>query len=219
MPVPNAEPLPVLDALHSTPARRYLSAEPVSDDVVWAILDAAVRGPSGGNQQSWGWVVVTDPAIKQQVAGWYREGWSKAYGHRREQILAAAPPASAGLSRRSFLGAEHLAQHIEEAPVWIFPVLRNGAGASNPRLGASIYGAVQQLILAARAFGVGTSLTLLYAGHEDELRGVLGLPDDALTMGLLPLGYPAQGRWAQPKRRPVEEVVHWNRWGTTRHRS
>jgi len=186
---------------------------------VWAILDAAVRGPSGGNQQSWGWVVVTDPAIKYQVAEWYREGWSKAYGHRREQILAAAPPASAGLSRRSFLGAEHLAQHIEEAPVWIFPVLRNGAGASNPRLGASIYGAVQQLILAARAFGVGTSLTLLYAGHEDELRGLLGLPDDALTMGLVPLGYPAQGRWAQPKRRPVEEVVHWNRWGTTRHRS
>ena len=85
--------------------------------------------------------------------------------------------------------------------------------------GASIYGAVQQLILAAGAFGVGTSLTMLYAGHEDELRGLPGLPDDALTMGLLPLGYPAQGRWAQPKRRPVEEVVHWNRWGTTRHRS
>ena len=51
---------------------------------------------------------------------------------------------------------------------------------------------------------------MLYAGHEDELRGLLGPPDDALTMGLLPLGYPAQGRWAQPKRRPVEEVVHWS---------
>ena len=100
-----------------------------------------------------------------------------------------------------------------------FPVLRNGAGAGNPRLGASIYGAVQQLILAARAFGVGISLTMLYAGYEDELRGLLGLADDTLTMGLLPLGYHAQGRGAQPKRRPVEEVVHWNRWGTTRRRS
>jgi nitroreductase len=218
VPVPEAEPLLVLDALHSTPARRYLSAEPVADDVVWAILDAAIRGPSGGNRQGWGWVVVTGPAIKRQVAGWYREGWSRAYGQRREQILAA-PPAPDGLSRRSFLAAEHLAQHIEEAPVWIFPVLRNAAGATSPRLGASIYGAVQQLILAARAFGIGTTLTTLYAGHEDEVRKLLGLPDDALTMGLLPLGYPAQGRWAEPRRRPVAEVTHWNQWGTTRPRT
>ena len=62
-------------------------------------------------------------------------------------------------------------------------------------------------------------MMMLYAGHEDELRGLLGLPDDALTMGLLPLGYPVQGRWAQPKRRPVEEFVHWNRWRTACHRS
>jgi hypothetical protein len=57
--------------------------------------------------------VVTDPAIKQQVAGWYREGWSKGYGHCRAQVLAAAPPTYSGLSRRSFMRAEHLAQHIE----------------------------------------------------------------------------------------------------------
>lgn len=218
VPVPEPEPLPVLEALHSTPARRYLSAEPVPDDVVWTILDAAVRGPSGGNRQDWGWVVVTDPAIKRQVAEWYREGWDKAYGQRREQILAA-PSAADGLSRHSFLAAEHLARHIEEAPLWIFPVLRHAADATSPRLGASIYGAVQQLILAARAFGVGATLTTLYSGHEDELRPLLGLPDDALTMGLLPLGYPARGRWAQPKRRPLEEVVHWNRWGATRERT
>ena len=54
MPVPEAESLPVLDALHSTPARRYLSAEPIPEDVIWAILDAAVRGPTGGNRQGWG---------------------------------------------------------------------------------------------------------------------------------------------------------------------
>ena len=89
MPAPEAESLPVLDALHSTPARRYLSAEPIPEDVIWAILDAAVRGPTGGNRQGWGWVVVTDPAIKQQVAGWYLEGWNRAYSSRREEILAA----------------------------------------------------------------------------------------------------------------------------------
>ena len=217
MPVPQPEPLPILDALHSTTARRYLSAKPIPDEVVWAILDAAVRGPSGGNRQDWGWVVVTDAAIKRQVAEWYREGWDRAYGRRRDQILAV-PPAADGLSQRSFLAAEHLARHIDEAPVWIFPVLRHAADSGNPRLGSSIYGAVQQLILAARAYGIGTTLTTLYAAHEAELRPLLGLPDDALTMGLLPLGYPARGHWSQPKRRPVEEVTHWNRWGATRER-
>jgi nitroreductase len=215
--VPEAEPLAVLDALHSTPARRYLSAEPIPDEVIWAILDAAVRGPSGGNLQGWGWVVVTDPAVKAPIAEWYREGWAAAYGRRREEILAA-PPEDGGLSRASFLAAEHLASHLEEAPVWIFPVLRHAAGSRNPRLGSSIYGAVQQLMLAARAYGIGSTLTSLYLGHEDEVRELLGLPEDALTMGLIPLGYPARGRWAQPKRRPVEHVVHWGRWGSARDR-
>jgi nitroreductase len=211
------EALPVLEALHSTPARRYLSTAPISDDVLRAILDAAVRGPSGGNRQSWAWLVVRDPAIKERIAGWYREGWDRAYGSRREQILAAEPTAD-GMSSRSFLAAEHLAMHLAEAPVWIFPVLRHAAGSVNPRLGSSIYGAAQQLMLAARAFGIGATLTTLYAGHEDDVREILGLPDDALTMALIPLGYPRRGRWAQPKRRPVEEVVHFDGWGRMRER-
>jgi nitroreductase len=210
--------LTVLDALHSTPARRYLAPDPIPEPVLWAILDAAIRGPSGGNTQQWGWVVVTDPEIKQRVAAWYRENFDAAYGQHRDRILAA-PPGSGGLSPRGFLGAEHLAHHLAEAPVWVFAVLRNAAEATSPRVGSSIYGAVQQLCLAARAYGIGTSLTTLYGGHEEELRELLGLPADALSMALIPMGYPAQGRWAEPKRRPVEEVVHWNRWDATRGRS
>jgi nitroreductase len=209
--------LPVLEALHSTPSRRYLAPDPIPEDVLWAVLDAAIRGPSGGNTQQWGWVVVTDPAVKERVAGWYRANWDAAYGQHRDQILAGQATSS-GLTPRGFLGAEHLAHHLEEAPVWVFPVLRNAADADSPRIGSSIYGAVQQLILAARAYGIGTSLTTLYGGHEDELRELLGLPADALTMALIPMGYPASGRWAEPKRRPVEEVVHWDRWGDTRPR-
>jgi nitroreductase len=212
-----AESLSALEALHSTPSRRYLAPDPVPEDVLWAILDAAIRGPSGGNAQPWGWVVVTDPAVKERVAGWYRDNWDAAYGRHRDAILAG--DADSGLTPRGFLGAEHLAYHLAEAPVWVFPVLRNAADATSPRIGSSIYGAVQQLCLAARAYGLGTSLTTLYHGHEDELRELLGLPADALTMALIPLGYPAQGRWAEPRRRPVEEVVHWNRWGAAHNRS
>jgi nitroreductase len=209
--------LTALEALHSTPARRYLAPDPVPDDVLWAILDAAIRGPSGGNTQQWGWVVVTDQAVKDQVAVWYRANWEANYGKHRDEILNA-PVTDGALTPRGFLGAEHLANHIQDAPVWIFPVLRHAADASSPKVGSSIYGAVQQLCLAARAYGLGTSLTTLYGGHEDELRKLLGLPDDALTMALIPLGYPSQGRWAQPRRRPVDEVVHWGRWGDKRTR-
>ncbi|MCM4082588.1 nitroreductase family protein [Paractinoplanes hotanensis] len=202
--------LSLLEGLHSTPARRYLSTEPISDEVVRAILDAAVRGPSGGNSQRWAWIVVRDAEVKRQIAEWYREGWDKNYGSRREQILRADDPE--GMSAASFRAADHLAAHLEEAPVWVFPVLLGAARSSNPRLGSSIYGAVQQLMLAARAYGIGSTLTTLYAGHEDGVRKLLNLPDDALTMALIPLGYPARGRWAQPKRRPLDEVVFNERY-------
>jgi nitroreductase len=209
------ESLSALEALHSTPSRRYLAPDPIPEEVLWAILDAAIRGPSGGNSQAWGWVVVADEEVKRRVAGWYRQNWENAYGQHRDRILAG-DAGSSGLTPRGFLGAEYLANHLEEAPVWVFPVLRNAAHVTSPRIGSSIYGAVQQLCLAARAYGIGTSLTTLYGGHDDELRELLGLPEDALTMALIPMGYPARGRWAEPKRRPVEEVVHWNRWGATR---
>ena len=211
------QPLTALEALHSTPSRRYLSPEPIPDDVLWDILDAAIRGPSGGNAQHWGWVVGTDQEVKDRIAAWYRDNWQAAYGSRREEILNAEV-SPGGLTPRGFLGAEHLANHIQEAPVWVFPVLRGAADATSPRVGSSIYGAVQQLCLAARAYGIGTSLTTLYGGHEEELRELLGLPADALTMALIPMGYPAKGRWAEPRRRPVEEVVHWDRWGAKRSR-
>ncbi|MGX6603422.1 nitroreductase family protein [Micromonosporaceae bacterium Da 78-11] len=213
MPSEDPQTLSVLEALHSTPSRRYLSTEPISDEIVRAILDAAVRGPSGGNTQRWAWIVVRDPQVKAQIAGWYREGWDKSYGSRRDEYLGTEPTAD-GMSAASFRAGDHLAAHLEEAPVWIFPVLLGAAQARNPRLGASIYGAVQQLMLAARAHGIGSTLTTLYMGHEAEVRDLLGLPQDALTMALIPLGYPNRGRWAQPKRRPLDEVVFQEKYRT-----
>ena len=202
------EALTVMEALHSTPARRYLSDRPIPDDVVRALLDAAVRGPNGGNTQRWAWIVVRDPEIKRRVAEFYREGWESNYGKYGDAIKAGGDPSA----QANFRAGDHLAAHLEEAPVWIFPVLLGAAKSANPRAGSSIYGAVQQLMLAARAHGIGSTLTTLYSGHEAEVRELLGLPEDALTMALIPLGYPSRGRWAQPKRRPLDEVVHLDRY-------
>ncbi|HJM76249.1 MAG TPA: nitroreductase family protein [Dehalococcoidia bacterium] len=211
--MPEREQLDVLEAIHSTPARRYLKPDPIPDDVLWELLDAAIRGPSGGNQQGWGWIVVRDAETKRQIAEWYLEGWTRVYGEQRKDALSGNSP----LGRANYLSADHLANNLEEAPVWVMPVMR-GAGGGSGRGDGSIYGAVQNLMLAASAHGIGATLTTLYGAHEDDVRKLLGLPDDAATMGLIPLGYPARGRWAQPKRLPVDEVTHWEQWGEQRAR-
>ncbi|SDH65933.1 nitroreductase family protein [Pseudonocardia oroxyli] len=210
----------LLEGLQTTPARRYLAATPIPEEVLWDLLDAAVRGPSGGNRQPWGWVVVRDPATKAAIAPFYVEGWEKAYGVRRDELLDPDrdPWPTSGLSASTYRAVEHLAHHIAEAPVWVVPVLPGAAQSHDKRLGASVYGAVQNLLLAARAHGIGGVLTSFHLTHEEEVKELLGLPADAATMGLVPLGYPARGRWSQPRRRPVGEVVHWERWGEQRDR-
>jgi nitroreductase len=216
---PAPEQVGLLEGLRSTPSRRYLSDTPIPDDLLWELLDTAIRGPSGGNRQQWAWLVVTDPAVKAQIAGWYKQGWDAAYGVRRAELSdPGRSEVDTGLTPSSYRATEYLAEHLGEAPVFVVPVLRHAADSTDKRLGSSIYGAVQQLLLAARAHGIGGVLTSLYLGAEDQVNALLGLPDDAATMGLVPLGYPARGRWSQPRRRPVEEVVHWERWGETRTR-
>ena len=207
--------LSLIEGLHSTPARRYLSKKPIPDEILWNILDAAICGPSGGNRQGWAWIVVTEQSTKNKIAEWYHEGWARSYGVRREEILSGADDSDT-LGRRNFLSAEHLANHIQEAPVWIIPVLRNTAESNNPRAGSSIYGAIQNLMLAARAYGIGATLTTLYANHENDVKELLNIPEDAMTMALIPLGYPDRGRWARPKRRAVEQITYWDLWDSNK---
>jgi nitroreductase len=221
-----SEEIGVLQAIHTTGSRRLLSTEPIPETVIWEVLDAAIRGPSGGNSQNWGWLVIKDKSVMAPIAQWYRENWFAAYGSRRDEVLEAADAGTGAVSRRTYLAAEHLAEHLEDAPVWIIPVLLGVAQSANVRMGSMIYGAVQNLCLAARAYGVATTLTTLHSGvgmtgdgaHDDELRELLGLPDDALTMALIPMGYPTGGPWAEPKRRPIEQVAYWDHWDVTRRR-
>ena len=204
------EGLTLLEGLNSTPARRYLSSDPIPETVLWNILDTAIRGPSGGNNQGWGWLIVRDQEIKNRISQWYLEGWNKAYGVRKSEILHGTD-SNDTLGKKNFQSAEHLANHIQDAPVWIFAVLRSSA-SNNPRLGASIYGAVQNLMLAARAYGIGSTLTTLYSGYEADVKNLLDIPKDFTTMALIPLGYPVRGKWGRPKRQLGEDVTHWESW-------
>ena len=208
--------LSLLEGIHSTPSRRYLSEELIDDEIIWNIIDAAIRGPSGGNKQAWGWIVIKDKNTKNQIAKLYLESWNKSYGNRRDSILNNLD--NDALGPRNFLSAEHLANHISDAPVWIVPILRYISKSKSPITGSSIYGAIQNLMLAARAYGIGSTLTALHTAYEEDVKKILNIPDDAMTMALIPLGYPIKGKWSQPKRKPVESVTYWESWNIKKNR-
>jgi nitroreductase len=102
--------------------------------------------------------------------------------------------------------------------VWVFAVVETVDGTPTVVHGANIFGAVQNLMLAARAHGLGSTLTMLHRQREAEVAALLGLPDDARALALIPLGYPESGRFFRARRRPVETVVYWDRWGGSRDR-
>ena len=219
--MPDREPLDVLEAIHSTRAMRYLKPDPIPDEVLWEILDAAIRGPTGGNVQNWGWLVIRDPKLKRQMADIYRGGIVQSYGYERfgeeqladgERIVGAGiEHGDVGIDERNRRSVIHLAEHFAEVPVIVVAVLRGVADGRGPGAGGGIYGAVQNLMLAARAHGLGSVLTS--SDSAEGLRERLGLPEDARVMAVIPMGYPSRRNFSQPRRRPVEEVAHWDFWG------
>src|SRR5207253_9801596 len=111
---------------------------------------------------------------------------------------------------RLLAAAEHLAAHIQDAPVWIVPCLQGAAPTRTA--GSSIYPAVQNMLLAARALGLGATLTTLYLSFEKEAEAALGLPADWHSYALIPIGYPL-GRFGPVRRVGLEEVVYADEWG------
>lgn len=193
-------------------AMRRLHPDPVPEEQIWQILETAIMAPNGGNQQPWNFLVLRDDEKKRKIAAWYLEAWEKSYGPARETMLAN--PAMA----RTFNSADHLANHLAECPVLIIAMIRTDTRVpAGPLLGASIYPAVQNLMLAARALGLGTTLTTLHKFHEADVHELLGIPDGIETMALIPLGRP-KGKFGTPSRIPVEKVVYWDTWGETRAR-
>jgi nitroreductase len=192
-------------------AMRRLKPDAVPEADLWKILETAIMAPSGGNRQPWNFVVVKDPAKKAKIGEWYLEAWERMYGPQREAMLA--DPVGA----RMFGSADHLARHMAEVPVLVIAAIRKDMFALGPTLGASIYPAVQNLMLAARALGLGTTLTTLHKLHEDDVKKLLGIPENVETMALIPIGVP-KGKFGTPSRLPVEKVVYWDGWGATRER-
>jgi len=201
----------IFEAINTQRAMRRLKPDPVPDELIWKLLDAAVRAPSGGNRQPWSFIVIRDADTKKKLAEYYLDSWTKSYGLIRQ--AAVGSPATAA----TYLSAEHLANHLAEVPVLIIAAVNLSAVAPVTPPGASIYPAVQNLMLAARALGLGTTLTTFHRTHEAEVKQLLGIPDGVETMALIPVGWP-RGKFGSGDRVPTEKVVHWEKWGETRGR-
>ena len=197
------------EALYTTRAMRRVSSDPIPTDVVQAMLDAAVRSPSGGNSQNWRWLTVTDSDTVAALGALYAEGWEELnatfYKGKKEAAIASGDEAT----KRVLSSSQWLADNFDKVPLIVLPYHRNDPS------GASIYPAVWSLMLAARSFGVGTTLTtILGLFKQEEVADVLGVPLDRgwQNAAAIPCGYPL-GRWGVAKRAPVHEVVYEERWG------
>jgi nitroreductase len=199
----------LFEIIQTTRSLRRLKPDPVPDALIRKILEAGTCAPSGGNMQRWRFLVITDPKVKATVGAYYKCAWDEQVGPRY-RAGEPAPGTDRNRFQRMLNAAQHLADHIHEAPVWIVPCM--GGPAPTRTSGSSIYPAVQNMLLAARALGLGTTLTTLYLAFEKEVDAALGLPPDVHTYALLPIGYPL-GRFGPVGRMPLSEVAYQDRWG------
>jgi nitroreductase len=202
--------MPLAEAIETQRAVRRLGTEPVDDETVKRCLELVVRAPTGGNAQTWEFVVVRDPEVKHQLARLNRQAWSVARRLYRRQGGGDAK------SDRIVEAVQWQADHFEEVPVVVVACLRGRRPWFVPVAASSYYGsiypAVQNLLLAARGLGLGAALTTLPVWSTLLARRTLGLPRNVTPVAAVPLGWP-RGRYGPTTRRPVEEVTHLDRYG------
>jgi len=215
-------PLDFFAVVDSQRAIRRFRPDPVPDAVLRRILEAATRAPSARGAEPWAFVVVRDAALRARIATAYRRAWDAARTVTAQADLDADVKAQPHYARM-MRGVDALAEHLADVPVLIAccldhrrlgPIAAPDGTLRSPCAAyASIFPAVQNLLLAARALGLGTTLTTLHRGFEDELVALLALPARVEVAALVPLGYPAD-RFGPTRRKPLASVAFLDGWGT-----
>jgi nitroreductase len=208
----------LFETIETTRAMRRLKPDPVPDELIAKILKAGVCAANGGNTQRWRFLVIKDTAIKKKVQVWYKRAFDETVGPR---YLKSAPPPGVTRERydRQHAAVEYLTDHFHEAPVWIVACIDSpgqdvqGAAPPGRSAGASIYPAVQNMLLAARALGLGATLTTRHLLYEKESEAALGLPPGVHSYAIIPIGYP-MGNFGPVGRGPLKEIVYQDQWGS-----
>jgi nitroreductase len=208
------------ELMSSQRAIRRLKPDPIPDDVLARIMQAAAWAPSGGNQQPWRVVMVREAGRKARLGELYARRWAR-FADLYRQRFAEADEAVRRKEERTIAAGDYLAEHFGDCPV-IAVVCFNpdrmaitDARLDRPSVvgGGSVYPAVQNLLLACRAEGVGCVLTTLLCQDEPEVKTLLEMPGDWYTAAAVPMGYPVGGGYGPTDRRSVESLFFEDAWG------
>jgi len=204
----------VLDLMHHCRAMRRLLPNPVPEDVLLRLVDAANQAPSGSNAQPAGWIVVRDEQQRRRIAELNLSA-VRAYLEMR----ATRPVLShqdSGRQERIGAAVRWQAEHLQELPALIFacielPPARVDGFLAGLGAGGSIWPGVQNLLLAARALGLGATPTTIVFRDRGAVKAVLNMPENVEPVCMIPIGYP-RGHFGPVTRRPVAEIMRWDRW-------
>ena len=230
---------PILDVMATMRAMRRLKPDPVPRDVLTELVRAATWAPSGSDAQHYGFVVVTDRDAMAQLAALWQDCVQTyealmgtvvpdVHDDRHARMADAlryqaehfheTPALIAACYRRSSPGLRQLLDVRSNVALArrlgagrLRRLAAGGRAAANLAEASSIYPSVQNLLLAARAHGLGATITIWHLFREADFRRVLGIPDEYGIFALVPVGYPV-GRFGPVRRRPVADVLHWDRW-------
>ena len=228
-PSPTQADIGLFEAIYTARSLRHFKTDPVPQEMIERVLDAAIRASSGGNTQHWAFIVVRDADKRRQLAALYR----KASDY--QSAVYAARPKPDHLTQAQYeqflANSGWLWDHMADAPVILVPCLTKRGPPDRAGLpavvqaryadhlanvhrisGSSIYPAIQNVILACRALGLGTVITTNHILYEDEVKAVLGVPENVATFALMPIGYPTR-KYGPLTRKPVAEVTYADSWG------
>lgn len=213
----------LFEGIRTLRAVREFTDEPVSDADVRAMLDLAVCAASGGNRQPWHFVVIRDAATKRAIRDYYLQVFRRYREGVLRQAASGHEAARTQVTRWERSGRpDAFAEGLDRIPLFILVCLDRerlgmqgdtpGELLSAPTAYASIYPAVQNLLLAAHGLGLGTVLTTMHIAYEREIKALLGIPDHVQTVALIPVGHPRR-KPGPPRRIAATERTHWDRWG------
>ena len=201
--------------------RKRLDLErPVDLELIRECIDVATQAPTGGNNQGWHWLVVTDPEKKRPIAESYREAFKAFYGNRDTVLgrLDQDDAAYVDTTRRVIDSADYLADHIGEVPVWVIACIEGRTDNGLPLVWqasqwGSLIPAVWSFQLAARARGLASCYTTLHLAKEQEAADLLGIPEHVMQGALIPVAHPLGGTDFKPgPRRDLDRIIHLETW-------
>jgi nitroreductase len=210
-----AEQMGIFDVIYNCRAMRRIKPDPVPEELLLKLIDAANQAPSGSNAQNGRWIVVRDRAQKEKL-GELNMKVFQAYTAPTGGRPLVLPHQSAAARARMVEAVRWQAEHFAEIPAHIIACLEMGAApregfAAGAGAGGSVWPGVQNLLLAARALGLAATPTTFAVADRNAARAVLNLPETIHPFSLIPVGYPL-GKFGPVTRKPVAEIMRWDRW-------